>query len=216
MTYPVFNGWTIIDPPPGPGFKGVVLRMNDTVAESRSPFSAMSQIQQWAGADWWEAEIQMPPLLPFQTAPWQAWLASSQGKANVFQIGDPSRPQPQNPVVSSTPVCATGGLPSAVNLPGATALVTRGWRASQARILLPGDYLQIGYRLHMALQPVTSDVNGDAIINVWPSLREQPADGAAIVLKWPKGLFRLADNARQVSIDLAGLGALGFKCVEAR
>jgi hypothetical protein len=32
MTYATFNGWTIINPPALPGFKGIVLRMNDTVA----------------------------------------------------------------------------------------------------------------------------------------------------------------------------------------
>jgi hypothetical protein len=216
VSYPTFNDWTIIDPPSAPGFKGIVLRMNDTVAEARSPFTAKSQVQAWPGADWWEVEIEMPPLQPSQTAPWQAWLASLQGKGNVFQVGDPSRKMPQNPVVGSVPVCATGALPSAVNLTGATSLVTRGWLPSRQRILLPGDYLQVGYRLYMVLQPVASDAEGNATINVWPTLREQPADDAQIILNYPKGLFRLADNARQISIAVTRLSAVGFKCVEAR
>lgn len=214
MSYATFNGWTIIPPPLSPGFRSILLRMNDTVAETRSPFTGTSQVQQWPGADWWEAEIEMPPLQTGQTAAWQAWLASLQGKGNVFAIGDPSRPQPQNPVTSSLPVCATGG--GSVNLTGSINLVTRGWRASQARILLPGDYLGIGYRLHMVLQPVSTDSGGNATINIWPSLREQPADGESIVLNSPRGLFRLADNARQISIAVTSLAAVGFKCVEAR
>ena len=68
----------------------------------------------------------------------------------------------------------------------------------------------------MVLQPVASDNAGNATLNIWPSLREQPADGEAINLDNPTGLFRLADNARQVSIAVTRLGALGFKCVEAR
>jgi hypothetical protein len=218
MSFPVFNGWTIIDPPTTPGFRGIVLRMNDTVAETRSPFSAQAQQQLWPGADWWEAEIEMPPLQPLQTAAWQSWFAALQGKTAVFQLGDPSRPQPQNPVHDSIPVCATGTLPSAVNLPGATALVTRGWLPNQKRLLLPGCYLQVGYRLHMVQwgDVVCSDAGGNATITVWPTLREQPADATPVILNNPKGLFRLAANDRQVSIAVTGLAAAGFKCVEAR
>jgi hypothetical protein len=214
MSYATFNGWTIIPPPLTPGFRGIVLRMNDTVAEARSPFSGKSQVQIWPGADWWEAELELPPMMPNQTAAWQAWLAALQGKGAVFQIGDPSRCEPQNPVVSSAPVCDNGGGTN--NLTGATNLVTAGWRVSQARILLPGDYLQIGYRLHLVLQPVSSDSGGAATINVWPSLREQPTDASAIGLHKAKGLFRLADNARQISVAVTRLSAVGFKCVEAR
>jgi hypothetical protein len=213
MSYATFNGWTIIPPPASPGFRSIVLRINDTVAEARSPFTAMSQVQEWPGADWWEAEIEMPPLCGHDTAAWRAWLMALQGKKNVFQIGDQSQPMPLNPVTSSTPVCATSG---GANLTGAVNLVTRGWRASQARILVPGDYLQVGYRLHAVLQPVSTDSGGNATINIGPSLRESPADGTPIILNQPKGLFRLADNARSISIAVTRLAAVGFKCVEAR
>lgn len=214
MSYATFNGWTIIPPPATPGFRSILLRMNDTVAETRSPFTGNSQVQQWSGADWWEAELELPPLQVCDTGPWQAWLAALQGKGNVFEIGDPSRPMPQNPVVGSVPICNNGG--GSNNLTGSVSLVTQGWRASTSRILLPGCYLQVGYRLHMVLQAVSSDSGGNATINVWPSLREQPANGAPVILNAPKGLFRLADNARQVSVAVTRLGAVGFKCVEAK
>jgi hypothetical protein len=44
--------------------------------------------------------------------------------------------------------------------------------------------------------PVNSDANGDATIQIWPSLREAPAAGDPVVLKQPRGLFRLAKNDR--------------------
>lgn len=216
MSYPTFNGWTIIDPPPTPGFRSIALTMADAVAEVTSLFSAQSQLQQWPGADRWGAQIEMPPLSSAQTAAWQAWLASLQGKLNAFQLGDPTRTQPQNSVVGMAPVCATGTLPSTLNLPRSSSIVTQGWKASKFRILGPGDYLQVGYRLYMALQQVNSDSSGDATINIWPSIREQPADGTAINLNTCTGLFRLADNVRKLSIDVTRLGAISFKCVEAR
>lgn len=215
MSYSTFNGWTIIPPPAAPGFRSVVLRMNDTVASTRSPFTAMEQVQLWPGADWWEVELELPPLLPMYAAPWQAWLAALQGKNSVFEIGDPSRTAPQLPIVGSEPVVNNGGG-GTNNLTGATTLVTAGWKANQARLLLPGDYLQVGYRLHMVLQAIGSDSGGNASINVWPSLREQPSNGAQAILKCPKGLFRLAANAREVSVAVTGLAAIGLKCVEAR
>ena len=122
---------------------------------------------------------------------------------------------PQNPLpTGSIPVVNNGG--GVNNLTGATNLVTAGWAVSKARILLPGCYLQIGYRLHMVLQTVSSDSGGNATINVWPSIREQPTDASAINFNAPKGLFRLADNARQVSVAVTRLGAIGVKCVEAK
>ncbi len=216
MSYATFNGWTIIPYPSAPGFVSVALGMNDTVASTTSPFTATSQTQIWPGADWWDADVQLPKMFPAQAAAWRAWLAALQGKANVFMLGDPTRRQPINPVSSSTPVINTSGEPSPMNIAGSSNIYTRGWRPSQARILSPGDHIQIGLRLHVVLQAVTSDARGNAAINLWPTLREQPADGAAIILNNPMGLFRLADNARRLSLDVTRLMATGFKCVEAR
>ena len=45
-----------------------------------------------------------------------------------------------------------------------------------------GDYLQIGKRLHMVIgQDVDSDDQGDATINIWPSIHEAPNDGDPII-----------------------------------
>lgn len=213
MSYSTFNGWTIIPPPASPGFRSIVLRTNDKVAESQPSFIAKPQMYVWPGSDWWEADIGLPPLLPSDAGAWQAWLAALQGKANAFEIGDPSRPVPLLPLTGSSPVVNNGG--GANNLPRSSSLVTVGWRASQPRLMLPGTYLQIGYRLHMVLQQVASDSGGNATINVWPTLREQPTDASAVILNNPKGLFRLAENARQVSVAVTKLSAVGFKCVEA-
>jgi hypothetical protein len=214
MSYPTFNGWTIINPPATPGFKSIVLTMSDAVAEVTSPFSAQSQVQQWPGADRWGAQVEMPPLQDGSIPAWHAWLASLQGKANAFQLGDPTRTAPLVTTVGSTPVCNTSS-PSTMNLPASSSLVTRGWQVS-VPVVAPGQYLQVGYRLYMALQAASSDSSGNATINIWPSIREQPADATSIVLNACTGLFRLATNLRQLSIDVTQLAAVSFKCEEAR
>ena len=101
------------------------------------------------------------------------------------------------------------------NAVGSDQLATRGW-AGAGRLLEAGDYLQIGYRLYRNLFPVLADSNGDATLTVWPSLREQPADGTALILNNPKGLFRLAQSSRSWSAEYTRLTALSLRIVEFR
>jgi hypothetical protein len=102
------------------------------------------------------------------------------------------------------------------NTTGSTTLATRGWLPNQFRLLMPGDCLQVGYRLHRVLDVVNSDENGMAQISIWPSLREVPTDGEAIILNNPKGLFRLATNKRTWSSDYTRLTNLSFQILEFR
>ncbi len=93
----------------------------------------------------------------------------------------------------------------------ATSIATQGWQPN-ATVLLAGDYIQIGsvptdgsqltspVRLHCVLNDVTADANGNAMLSIWPSLREVVGAGTAIVTGNPVGLFRLADNTRTISI----------------
>jgi hypothetical protein len=64
------------------------------------------------------------------------------------------------------------------------------------------------------LDVVNSSAIGKANFAVWPSLREQPADGTPITLANTVGLFRLADNTRQWSYDVAQLYGISFKAAE--
>jgi hypothetical protein len=88
--------------------------------------------------------------------------------------------------------------------------------ASKVGLLLPGDYLQVGYRLHRVLDIVNSDSSGNAVISVWPSLREVPAASAPIILNNPMGLFRLATNKRTWSTDATRLTRLSIPLMEYR
>ena len=79
-----------------------------------------------------------------------------------------------------------------------SVLNTSGWTGANA--LLPGDYLQIGYRLYNNLGVVNADGSGNATLSIWPQLRESPADATAIVLNNTQGLFRLKANSRKYSM----------------
>jgi hypothetical protein len=195
-----------------PAPRTVTFTQHDAVASTRASFTNLTQTQIWPGADWWEVDITLPPMNRAEAAPWIAFLAQLQGQANVFQIGDPDGVTPLGTPLGDPVV---NGTNDTNNTPGTTMLYTRGWQASAFRLLMPGSYLQIGYRLYMCLDTVDSDTNGDASFTVWPSIREQPADGTAITLHNATGLFRLSANARQWSRDVDHLYSISFKATEA-
>ena len=74
-------------------------------------------------------------------------------------------------------------------------LATRGWTPDALGVLLADDRFQLGAaattRLHKALLDVDADATGRATLEIWPSLRESPTDGAPLVVQDAKGLFAL-------------------------
>lgn len=208
------NTYSLVPMPSSPAAKSVQLTAHDTVATVQSPFTQQTQTQTWPGGDWWEAQITLPPMHRSQAAAWQAWLTQLRGMAGVFQLGIDGSTKPQGFPAGSVPV--VDGSVATNNKQATTVLYTKGWNPSSYRLLLPGDYLQIEYRLYMCLDSVASDANGNAQINVYPSIRETPADGTAITLQHPKGLFRLSSNARTWNHDVTNLTSISFTAAEVR
>ena len=207
------NTYNLIAMPASPGITQVSISMSDIVAQVANPFTRQTQTFAWAGGDQWSAQIVMPAMKNQAAAPWKAFLASLQGSLNVLQLGDPDVSAPYGtaegaPVVDMS---ATG-----TNEPMQTTLYTRGWQPSAWRLLLPGDYLQIGYRLHIVIAPVNSDVNGHAPISIWPSLRDTVTDGQQVILAQPKGLFRLGQNERGWHASPAQPTSISLNLVEVR
>jgi hypothetical protein len=213
MGYATFNGWSIIPMPTDPAPSQVQFAMSDSVGETRSPWTMQTQVQAWPGADWWELDVQLPPLTSAQIGAWRAWFAALRGKANIFAIGDRLGKTPTG-TPSGAPVCVTS---STENQATANYIYTQGWTVSTNNLLLPGDYLQIGHRLHIVagVTAINSDASGLATIEIWPSLRET-ASGVAVQTSNCTGLFRLADNKRQFSENVTRLFGLTFKAIEAR
>lgn len=208
-----FNGALIVPVPLTPGVRSVELSITDTVATITSPFSLQSTQQAWLGGDLWEGTVTLPKMTRIQASQWIAFLMALRGSANCFLIGDPWSCAPQG-LPRGVPVVDSSILTN--NLPMTSTLVTRGWLANTVRHLEPGDYIQIGNRLHSLLKRVDSSGTGTATLQIYPSLREQPADGTPVITHNAKGLFRLATNKRTWSVDQTRLYGLSFRITEAK
>ena len=195
--------------PTNPGLRAVEFTIEDAVAIVTSIFTGQTQAQQWPGADQWSGTMTLPPLTQSQADVWLSFLMECRGMANPFLLGDPLKRIPSGAVHGAP-------LVDGAHIAGTTLLSTRGWDASKFRLLLTGDYLQLGYRLHRVLGTVNSDANGRAQIAIWPSLREVPPDGQSVVLKNTVGLFRLATNKRAWSSDYTRLTRMSFQVMEYR
>lgn len=207
-----FNGLSILalpcDAMPGvPVPASIEWDPQEVVAVSRSPFTGQTQTYDWQNS-WWEAQVSFKPMGRYGFDLWSAFLAECRGQKNAFQLGDPKARLPKG---------AAAGVPL-VSGAGQTgySLETRGWKPSVISTLLPGDFIQIGFRIYKVLAAVSSDESGDATLSIWPNLRDQPADGAAIQTRNCKGLFTLKNNTgNKFSINAGNYGLSGFAVKEA-
>jgi hypothetical protein len=204
---PTFNGWTIVSVPAVPAAPASVeFTAEDTVAVSVSPFTGQQQVQDWQ-ASHLSASVSMPALTHVQAQQWIAFLMSLRGQANVFQFGDPLAVAPQGSGLGTPVVDGISQTGYSINL--------RGFTAGAAGVLLPGDWIQIGYRLYRTIVAANADGSGKLALSIWPQIRESPGDGAAVVLSHPKGLWRLAGNARKWSISSARVYGMQLEIIEA-
>jgi hypothetical protein len=207
------NTVSVVSVPAKPGLRSVQYSAADAVAIVSSPFTGQTQAQQWPGADMWMWTVTLPPLTAAQADDWVSMLLEMRGMANALQQGDPMHVSPRGAAIGAGVPVVNGGV---TVVAGGQTLYTRAWAANKARVLVPGDHLQVGYRLHRVIDPVNTDGSGHAPINIWPSLREVPTDGEPIVLNNPRGLFRLATNKRDWSADMTRLTRLSFPIMEYR
>ena len=162
---------TLVAMPATPGMRLVEGTARDAVALDVSPFTGETQAQKWPGADLLLFTLTpLPPLTLAQTRAWISFLMQMRGMANAFQMNYPLRPL-LGSGLGSPVVNNTGG----VNLAGSEQLVTQGWTPNSL-VLKQGDQFQLGWHLYFALDDVTSDGSGNAVIPIWPSLREAPAN----------------------------------------
>jgi hypothetical protein len=204
---PTFNGWEIIATPTDPPAPSTMeFTGEDLVAVSVSPFTGQQQVQDW-GASFMEASVSLPPLTHAQAQAWIAFMLSLHGQANVFQLGDPLAVAPKGAATGTPVVDGAGQTGYVLNL--------RGWTPSTGGLLLPGDWIQIGYRLYRTISCPASGLTGALALTVWPQIRESPADGTAVILNNTQGLWRLQKNATKWSITAARVYGMQFDITEA-
>ena len=204
---PTVNGLLLIPLPTVPAAAASLdFTMIDIVGETISPFTGQVQTYDWR-ASWLEASVNLPPMPDNTGRAWVAFLMALRGITNVFQLGDPLGINPLGSAAGA-PVVRGGGQTG-------YALATSGWVPGASGVLLPGDWLQVGFRLYRNLVQVNADGVGDATLSIWPQLRESPTDGTTVVLHNTQGLWRLKSNSRKWSESDARMYGVQFDIVEA-
>jgi hypothetical protein len=194
-----------------PGFRTFDMLGRSVVGMARSPFTGSQQLYEFPG-EWWELQASLPPMTRANAERWIAFLLSLRGRSGTFLAGDPLGKTPQG-VATGTP------LVNGANQTG-KSLTLKGFTISITGILKAGDYIQIGtgltQRLYKCLKDVNSDGGGNAVLDIWPRLRESPADNAAVTTASTAGLFRLGTNdSAHWTVDVAQKYGLGLTAVEA-
>ena len=203
ITYPVSFPASI-------GLANLTIRARTVVGISASPFTGQQQVYKHQG-QWWEAEVSLPPMKRADAEQVVAFLLKMNGQYATFLLGD-------KPATSTRGIGTGTPLVNGASQTG-SELVTDGWTTSTTGILKAGDWIQLGSgsttRLYKVLDDVNSDGSGNATINIFPDLRSSPADDAAITVSNTQGLWRLASNETQYSIDQMSVYGITFACVEA-
>jgi len=194
---------------PSQGFADITVRQVTQAGESRSRFTGEQQVYVWP-AGCWEAEVSYPPIRTRAIAEdIVGFLASLNGKQGSFLMGDPLYTTVRGTWLGSSPLvngASQTGMALVVDAVGAAATVKR------------GDRFQLGTgasaRLHMVTADGTANGSGEITLDIWPRLRESPADNAALTIAAPKGRWMLASNGFEYSVQRAQVYGLSFSVVE--
>jgi hypothetical protein len=185
----------------------------NATAISVSPFTFSQSVYRHQGSGW-EVDVSLPAMKRDTAEDWVSFLLRLRGVYGTFLIGDPNGATPRGSAASAagTPVVAVAGQTG-------DYLVIDGLPTSATGYLKAGDYIQLGSgatsTLHKVLEDVDSDELGAATLNVFPSIRTAPADGATVTVTNCKGAFRLSTNDVSWDINTATVYGISFGAVEA-
>jgi len=191
-------GWNLEVMPSIPAAPATIqYRPNPIVGITDSDFNGRQQTYNWQGG-FWEWSLSFGPIAEEDYPDWQGFIVALEGTSSVFQFGDPRRATPRGMV---------SGLPRVLGADVVGSdLTSFGWTANTSNILRRGDYIQLGYRLHTVKRDVDSDSSGEAIIPIWPPIREALNTGSppiveSIITSNTKGLWRLKQNSVDIQLD---------------
>lgn len=197
-----------LDLPATPGPVRVVFSAMSSVGLNRSPFTYQTLTQENIG-QMWAIDVTLPPMKRETAEPWVAFFLKLNGQRGTFLIGDPASAAPRGTVPGSPLVDGAHAAQS-------SELSTKGWATSQTGILLAGDYIQVGNRLHKVLDDADSDGSGEATLTIWPRLREALSGDETIITSGARGLFRLSGNAMSLfDVGVDRVYTTSFSAIEA-
>mgnify|MGYP003151179512 CR=1 FL=1 len=187
-------------------------RIRRVIDQSVSPFSGITQTFKHTG-EWWEAEIQLPPMKQAVAKTWVASLVSLRGVSGQMLLGDWDARTPNGTASSSAGTPLVNGGSQTGNL-----LAIDGATANQTGYLKAGDYIQIGSgltsRLHLVVEDANTDSSGNTTLSIEPALRSSPADDTTITVSNPKGVFRLVDNVTEWETNAISVYGISFAVTE--
>jgi hypothetical protein len=186
----------------------VTFRAHSVVGVSASPLTLEQETFVWQG-EGWAADIEAPPMGLADAEAYIAFLLALNGREGTFLMGQAGYAGARGTWIS--PVLSGAH---------ATGVKTLNIRNVDGRTWKVGDWLQIGSgsssRLHKVVQDgAQSGSPSVASVEIWPRTRTSYSDGQALTLSSPKGVWRLASNTREWSIDLAITYGIRFSCLEA-
>lgn len=143
----------------------------------------------------------------------QYWLAeASWENLDARQWGEVMGALVDGGVLLGVPMDRFGSPDGSPQLDGTQSgetVQTTGWAADTEGLLLPGEYVQVGTRLHHVQEQVDSDASGNAEVVVWPPVEADA--NAVIAYDSPKGRWvvegdvesrQRAPNIYRVSVTL--------------
>ncbi len=183
---------------PTVGIESMSFAETAAVAAATSPFTFSQEVQVHQG-QLLAVTITLAPMRRGDAEEWLAFFRQLNGMEGTFLLPAYHAGTARG-IATGAPV-----VDGAAQL--GRSLVTAGWTSGTSGILKAGDYFQLGSgataRLHVVMKDAASDNDGAATLDIWPRLRESPADASAIVVTNPKGLFRLASNVSNHNVNNA-------------
>lgn len=192
-----------IDPPASFCALGVTMRALNTAGGTNAPWTGYEQVQEWNGGRW-EMEIEFPPLAPRVGEEIVGFIESLRGRYGSFRLGPANKARPRGAanINAGNPTVA-GAAQSGLTL----GLATTGL-GNVKNYLRAGDFLELPYSNSYGLYRVTRDadlIGNRAMLNIWPRLRGVPNHADPITVINPRGMFRLAVDDPQHTVDESGI-----------
>jgi len=184
----------------------MVFSLQPNTASFQSPLNRTVQTSELPGARWM-ASVSYNNLTDADARILKAWLNKLSGMAGRFYLPDYTHLTPSGTALG-TPL-VKGAAQS-----GRT-LLTDGWTANQANLLLPGDYFGVGTQLLVITDPISSDSGGNATLKFEAPLRSIPADNAVITKTAPTCVMMLVDDKQDKFVfQERNVTTVTFDCME--